>query len=146
VKAEFPAIAWCDRLNRGMHAAAPWRGICRLPVWPHCWCSCHFAITPTSSPGNSALLVLTLWHLSQLASRPEADDNARDVGGRLRPHTNIQTWTAPGASFCSSEGSMRRKSAGGNLITLPVRSILHRMRRLVVLITVPCGGEASKKL
>jgi len=32
VKAEFPAIAWCDRLNRGMHAAAPWRGICRLPV------------------------------------------------------------------------------------------------------------------
>ena len=42
--------------------------------------------------------------------------------------------------------SMCRKSSGKNLINLPLRSILQRTQRLVVLITVPCGGGSPQKL
>ena len=40
---------------------------------------------------------------------------------------------------------MCRKSSGKNLINLPLRSILQRTQRLVVLITVPCSRRISPK-
>ena len=39
-----------------------------------------------------------------------------------------------------------RKSSGKYLINLPVRSILQWTRRLLVLITMPCGGGSPQKL
>ena len=39
-----------------------------------------------------------------------------------------------------------RKSSGKYLINLAVRSILQWTRRLLVLITMPCGGGSPQKL